>query len=76
MIYWSISWKLGRFNFVESLRRFTLPILDDLKPDLEASLNNEPAAQKVLMHQYRFLASKGSEWLPDIRDVGFRVLYT
>jgi hypothetical protein len=47
------------------LKRLAGPILEDLN-------NDEAAAQKTLMHQYRLLASKGSEWLPSFKDVGFR----
>lgn len=32
----------------------------------------EPVAQKVLMQQYRWLASQGRDYLPPLSDVGFR----
>lgn len=34
--------------------------------------HNQAVAQKVLMQQYRLLASRGKEWLPELSDVGFR----
>jgi hypothetical protein len=33
----------------------------------------EPVAQKMLMQQYRLLASRGREYLPSLNDVGFRI---
>ncbi|MBW1767506.1 MAG: hypothetical protein JRJ65_10705 [Deltaproteobacteria bacterium] len=59
--------------FKRVLKRFVLTILNELNPVLETfSKNNESVAQKALIHQYRLLASRGNEWLPDFRDVGFR----
>lgn len=40
--------------------------------DHEARVTNESVAQKSLMQQYRLLASQGRQYLPSIRDVGFR----
>jgi hypothetical protein len=54
------------------LKRFGRPTLEKLGL-LESGLKNETAAQKTLMQQYRLLASKGREWLPNLRDVGFRI---
>lgn len=56
----------------KSLKRLEWPILEKPGSALESSLKNEAVAQKTLMQQYRLLASKGNEWLPSIRDVGFR----
>jgi hypothetical protein len=54
------------------LRRLAVPFLEEVRSTLESRLENEAAAQKTLMQQYRLLASKGNEWLPSMRDVGFR----
>ncbi len=55
------------------LSRFAATIFNKLNPVFESYFkNNETAAQKALIHQYRLLASRGSEWLPDFRDAGFR----
>jgi len=54
------------------LRRLTRSILKELGSGLEFDFKNEAAAQKTLMQQYRLLASKGNEWLPSMKDVGFR----
>lgn len=54
------------------LKRLAWPILEELGSALESRLKDEAAAQKTLMQQYRLLASKGNEWLPSMRDVGFR----
>lgn len=54
------------------LRRLARPILDEIGCSLEAHYCNESTAQKTLMQQYRLLASRGREWLPDMKDVGFR----
>lgn len=52
------------------IKQLSWPILEGIGT---AVLNsNEVVAQKVLMHQYRFLASNGSEQLPSLTDVGFR----
>jgi len=40
--------------------------------NLFSSINNESVAQKTLMQQYRILATKGANFLPNINDVGFR----
>lgn len=53
-------------------KRLAAPILARLGSELEFRLKNEAAAQKTLVQQYRLLAAAGKEWLPDIRDVGFR----
>jgi len=47
-------------------------ILEEIGSGLESSLKSESSAQKILMQQYRLLASKGKEFLPDFNDVGFR----
>lgn len=54
------------------LKRLAWPIFEELGSALESRLKDEAAAQKTLMQQYRLLASKGNEWLPSMRDVGFR----
>lgn len=54
------------------LRRLARSILKELGSGLEFDFKNEAAAQKTLMQQYRLLASKGNEWLPSMKDVGFR----
>lgn len=54
------------------VKRLTLPIFERLGSALEFRLKDEAVAQKTLMQQYRLLASQGNEWLPNIRDVGFR----
>ena len=35
--------------------------------------SGEPVAQKMLMQQYRVLAARGTEYLPPLNDVGFRI---
>jgi hypothetical protein len=40
--------------------------------DYEGPSNQDVVAQKVLMNQYRFLASMGLKYLPSIGEVGFR----
>jgi hypothetical protein len=47
-------------------------MLADLSSALELEFKNEAVAQKALMQQYRLLASRGNEWLPSLREVGFR----
>jgi len=55
------------------LRRLAQPLLDEIRLASEnRPIDNEAAAQKVLMGQYRLLASQGRDRLPSIRDVGFR----
>jgi len=54
------------------LRRLAWPVLTEFGSLLESRLKDDAPAQKTLMQQYRLLASKGSEWLPSMRDVGFR----
>lgn len=54
------------------LKRLAWPILEELESTLQTHLKNEAVAQKTLMQQYRLLASKGNEWLPSMRDIGFR----
>ncbi len=55
-----------------ALRRLAWPVLTEFGSLLESRLKDDAAAQKTLMQQYRLLASKGNEWLPSMRDVGFR----
>ena len=52
--------------------RLAWPLVDKIGSVLGFYSNDEAAAQKTLMQQYRLLASRGKEWLPGIRDVGFR----
>jgi len=47
-------------------------VLNRFSSAVECRLKDKAAIQKTLMQQYRLLASRGSEWLPNIRDVGFR----
>jgi len=55
------------------LKRLAGSMLAELEPVIGPYFNrDEVAAQKVLMQQYRLMASKGIEWLPNIRDTGFR----
>jgi hypothetical protein len=54
------------------VKRLGQPVIEGIASALGAGVNNELIAQKALMHQYRLLASKGNEWLPSLRDVGFR----
>jgi hypothetical protein len=55
------------------LKRLAQPLLDEIRLASEnRPIDNEAAAQKVLMGQYRLLASQGRDRLPGIRDVGFR----
>jgi hypothetical protein len=55
------------------LKRLARPMIPEFSSALEEShLKDEAAAQKTLMQQYRLLASQGNEWLPSMRDVGFR----
>jgi hypothetical protein len=56
----------------KTLKRLGQPIIEEIASAFGVSVNNEVVAQKALMHQYRLLASKGNEWLPSLRDVGFR----
>lgn len=56
-----------------ALKRLAQPLLDEIKLASEnRPIDNEAAAQKALMGQYRLLASQGRDRLPSIRDVGFR----
>jgi hypothetical protein len=56
-----------------ALKRLARPIIDEIEGTFRRSFfENEAAAQKVLMQQYRLLASQGRNWLPNIRDAGFR----
>jgi hypothetical protein len=55
-----------------ALRRLAWPVLTEFVSLLESRLKDDAAAQKTLMQQYRLLAAKGNEWLPSMRDVGFR----
>jgi hypothetical protein len=54
------------------LKQLATPVLKKLRSALENRVDNEPAAQKNLIQQYRLLAAKGREWLPGLKDVGFR----
>lgn len=54
------------------LKPLAEPVLQQLGSVFEARLKNEAAAQKTLSQQYRLLASAGKEWLPNLKDVGFR----
>jgi hypothetical protein len=59
--------------FKRCFRKLSRPVINELEMQVGAKLiNNEPAAQKMLMQQYRQLASKGREYLPNFNDVGFR----
>jgi len=46
--------------------------LKNLVAGLQSGVTNEAVAQKTLMQQYRLLACGGKEWLPSMKDVGFR----
>lgn len=52
--------------------RFAQPYLREVRSTIESRIDDEAAAQKTLMCQYRLLASVGNHWLPSFRDVGFR----
>jgi hypothetical protein len=55
------------------LKRLLKPIFYELESVFRSGLiDNEAAAQKAIMNQYRLLASVGKERLPSFRDVGFR----
>jgi len=57
------------------LEEFELAIgarLHKLETALGVSLNNEAVAQKILMHQYRLMASRGDDCSQSMRDAGFR----
>src|SRR6266542_1959258 len=55
------------------LQRLAQPLIDEIKKISEdPRVDNEASAQKLLMGQYRLLASLGHDRLPNIRDVGFR----
>ncbi|MEO8078692.1 MAG: hypothetical protein ABI818_20375 [Acidobacteriota bacterium] len=53
------------------LKRLSRPLLDEFA-SLVPRLADEAVAQKALMQQYRLLASRGTEWLPSMNEVGFR----
>lgn len=53
------------------VRRLARPVVGTIA-DHESRIANEAVSQKTLMQQYRLLASQGSQYLPNIRDVGFR----
>lgn len=57
---------------MKELRRRMGPLMAELGSQCASHLEDEAAAQKTLMQQYRILASRGREWLPGFRDVGFR----
>lgn len=54
------------------LSRLTGPMREEFRSVLKSTSNDEAAAQKTLMQQYRLLALKGNEYLPGMKDVGFR----
>lgn len=54
------------------LKPLAEPVLQRLGAVFESCLKDEAAAQKTLLQQYRLLASRGKEWLPNLKDVGFR----
>jgi hypothetical protein len=55
------------------LRSLTRPLLNEIELDRgSVFLNNEAAAQKALMQNYRLLAAQGVDCLPTLKDVGFR----
>ncbi len=57
----------------KALRRLAQPLIDEIRGISDnPRVDDEASAQKVLMIQYRFLASLGHDKLPGIRDVGFR----
>jgi hypothetical protein len=58
--------------FNKILKRLGRLILEQCGSVLEFKLKDEAAAQKTLIQQYRLLALKGNEWLPSMKDVGFR----
>jgi hypothetical protein len=46
---------------------------EELQLELGSTFRSaEPVAQKVLMQHYRLLAAQGKEYLPSLKDVGFR----
>ena len=48
--------------------------VDELQLQLGTTLRpGEAVSQKLLMQQYRMLAARGTEHLPSLDDVGFRV---
>ena len=54
-------------------RRVAKPVINELEMELGIKLmHNEAATQKLLMQQYRSLATMGGEELPRFADVGFR----
>lgn len=54
------------------LRRFSQPILRSVQATIEDSTQDEAVAQKLLMQQYRLLASTNCKLLPNFQDAGFR----
>jgi hypothetical protein len=55
------------------IRRLQRPVVNELEMEAGAKfVHNESVSQKMLMQQYRLLASKGREHLPRFLDVGFR----
>src|SRR6266542_5521331 len=57
----------------KALRRLAQPLIDEIRGISDnPRVDDEASAQKVLMIQYRFLASLGHDRLPSFRDVGFR----
>lgn len=55
-----------------ALKSILSRVLVRVGTELESRLKNEAVAQKALMQQYRLLAARGREYLPDFSDVGFR----
>lgn len=54
------------------LKRNLRSIFEELKTVIGFHPDDEAAAQKMLIQQYRLLSARGNEWLPKIEDVGFR----
>src|SRR5438046_5400674 len=57
----------------KTLRRLAQALIDEIRKISDnPRVDDDASAQKVLMSQYRFLASLGHDRLPSIRDVRFR----
>ncbi|MEM9345466.1 MAG: hypothetical protein AAGB26_02490 [Planctomycetota bacterium] len=54
------------------LRKFAQKLVWRIERQLMRLPDNEVAAQKTLIQQYRLLASQGKEHLPSFQDAGFR----
>lgn len=59
-------------KIIKGIQRLAASTLNELGVALGGSLRDESVAQKTLMQQYQLLAARGLEFLPGIRDVGFR----